>query len=120
MSYDVYLQDPVTSETVSVGRHEEGGTYALGGICEAHLNITWNYAKHFYRTLPIPEGTRFGEWLTGLTGAEVIPHLEKSVAELGTVRDRDYWADTAGNAGYALSILLGWARLHPTAVFESD
>lgn len=29
-----------------------------------------------------------------------------------------YWADTPGNAGYALSILLAWARQHPGATWK--
>ena len=31
-----------------------------------------------------------------------------------------YWASTEGNAGYALSILLGWARMHPDAIWSGD
>jgi len=46
--------------------------------------------------------------------------LQKAISLLGTERDPDYWKATEGNAGYALSILLGWARLHPTAKFGGD
>ena len=31
-----------------------------------------------------------------------------------------YWKPTPGNAGYALNILLGWAREHPDAVWTGD
>ena len=50
--------------------------------------------------------------------ADAIPLLENAVARLGTLRDEDYWQPTDGNAGAALAVLLGWARLHPDAVFH--
>ena len=101
--------------TVEVPRHEDGGTYALGGTTEADLNVTYNYSKHYYRVLGLPEGFRS---LNNMTAAEALPYLEKGVAELGTERSSDYWEPTEGNAGYALSILLGWAKLYPKAVFH--
>ena len=116
MSYDIDLKDE-KGAVVQVGLHEEGGTYVLGGRSEASLNITYNYADFFYTQLDTERGIR---WLYGKTGAECIPRMEKAVAALGTVRDADYWKPTPGNAGYALSILLGWARLHPTAKFDGD
>lgn len=120
MSWDVVLYDPETNTPVSVPNHQEGGTYPVGGTDDAVLNITYNYGRHYYEVLPIEDGESFGTWLNRKTGAEVIPHLERAVALLGTDRDPDYWLDSPGNAGYALSILLAWARLHPTARFESD
>lgn len=39
----------------------------------------------------------------------------------GAIRDGGaYWKPTEGNAGYALNILLGWARMHPEAVWTGD
>lgn len=92
---------------VKVARHEEGGTYALGGIDRAELNVTYNYWPHF----------RFGR-LDGRTAHNTIPMLAYAVRRLGTQRDQDYWAATPGNAGHAASILLGWARQHPDAVWR--
>lgn len=116
MSYDVRLVDPATREPVAVGLHEEGGTYCVGGRDEACLNITYNYSPHYYKA--------FGEGgirsLYGKRAGDCIPDLERAVAMLGTVRASNYWESSAGNAGYALSILLGWARLHPDAVFDGD
>jgi hypothetical protein len=43
MSYDVYLNDSKVGVPVQVERHEEGGTYALGGITEAELNMVIVY-----------------------------------------------------------------------------
>lgn len=41
MSWDIYLDQD--GGTVEVERHEEGGTFALGGTTRAELNITYNY-----------------------------------------------------------------------------
>lgn len=117
MSYDIDLIDPATGVPCDVGRHEEGGTYAVGGITEASLNVTYNYSNFYYERLDPEKGIR---WLYGRRAADCIPAMEKAVAALGTTRDEDYWADTPGNAGFALAILLGWARLHPAAVFQGD
>ena len=57
MSYDISLTDPVTGETLQLDapHHMRGGTYAVGGTTEAHLNVTWNYATHYYRVFtPAP------------------------------------------------------------------
>jgi len=99
-----------------VEAHSEGGTYVVGGISGAELNVTYNYGGFFrdaVEGLKEPglkglDGQRAGDW---------IERLEKAVAQLGTDRDVDYWAKTPGNAGHALSILLGWARQYPSGYF---
>ena len=50
MSYDIYLIDPVTHETIEFDNphHMRGGTYQVGGSSEAWLNITYNYADYYY------------------------------------------------------------------------
>ncbi len=144
MSYDVRLKD-ADDKTVEVEAHEEGGTYAIGGQTEAHLNITYNYAWFYYHFLDKEQGIR---WLYGKQATDCIKRLETAVAELGTKkhhhqdeephRDPDdpslvkfegkafgrqsggYWCDTPGNAGAALKTLLGWAHQHPEAVFDGD
>ena len=117
MSYDIELVDPETRLPVSVPRFAEGGTQAIGGSDEAHLNITYNYAPLFYSALDADDGIR---WLYGKTGKRCAVHLRRAVDKLGTARDEDYWRPTRGNAGYALSILLEWAKQHPGAVFQGD
>ena len=42
MSYDVRLVDE-KGESVTVPRHEDGGTRIVGGTEKAELNITYNY-----------------------------------------------------------------------------
>ena len=115
MSWDIELVCPECGRPVIVDRHAEGGTYAIGGIKEADLNITYNYSKHYYRCLNSENGLRF---LNGKQAKDTIKDLESAVKLLGTKNDSDYWEATAGNAGYALSILLKWAKQYPNAVWK--
>ena len=128
MSFDVSLQYGVV--VAEVASHSEGGTYVAGGSGEAELNITYNYSWFYYMLLDKKEGLR---WLNGKTATDTIERLEKAVDKLGIVKyeatrkvngrhilETDYWAPTPGNAGYALNILLGWAKKHPAAVWEVD
>ena len=111
MSWWIYLEDD-DGKNVTVDRHEEGGTYCMGGTHEAELNVTYNYGVVFRLA-----GLDF-KGLQGMTGADATPILEAAVEKLGTSRFKDYWAPTPGNAGYALSIILRWAQEHPTARFR--
>jgi len=110
------------NRAVLVDSHAEGGTYVLGGTTEAELNITYNYSSMFraagIRLREGDEGHQANDrlfYLHGKTGQESIEPLSRAVEKLGTNRHNDYWKDTAGNAGYALSILLNWAKQHPDA-----
>lgn len=115
MSWSVDLIGP-DGKTCQVDRHSEGGTYAMGGTNYAAMDVTYNYGKIFQ--LAFGEGfAGFREFLNGRKAADVIPGLKGAVEKLGTNRWEDYWAPTPGNAGHALSILLGWAEQHPDAVF---
>lgn len=115
MSYDLGLYE--NSMPVIVDRHEEGGTYVLGGNTKAELNITWNYSKYYYTHLDKEDGLR---WLYGKTGAETVQRLEHVVKILGIESHSDYWKPTPENAGRALDTLLRWARQHPNAVWDGD
>ena len=115
MSWWVYLQDD-NGHPVAVAPHQEGGTYVLGGLSEAELNVTYNYGQHFSDA-----GVELhykGGNLHGKKAKEVVDLLQQAVNKLGTKTSKDYWAPTPGNAGHALSILLSWARQHPEATFE--
>lgn len=121
MSYDIELVDKKTGGIVSAASHTEGGTYAIGGSTCAALNVTYNYAGLFRYALRETDGIR---WLYGKTGKECSRRLQAAIRKLESL-DRsgpfeDYWAPTPGNAARALKILLGWAREHPTAVFQGD
>lgn len=113
MSFDLGLY--YDNEPAPVPRHTEGGVYAVGGITTAELTITYNYSHHFATHLDTEQGI---DWLYGKLAIETIERLEAAVLALGTERDSNYWNSTPGNAGYTLSILLAWARLHPTAVWN--
>jgi hypothetical protein len=103
-----------TEDVHEVDPHGEGGTRLYGGSTDATLNITTNYHKMFVKYL-----NKHGIWWLGGLEAEVtIESLQKAVNDLGTARDTDYWARTPGNAGHALSILLGWARKYPGGVWR--
>jgi hypothetical protein len=115
MSYDISLIKD--GKVVTVPSHLEGGTHVLGGTDEAHLNVTYNYNRQFKKHLDEANGIR---WLYDKKAKDTIKRLEKAVEKLGTERYRDYWEATLGNAGYALSILLKWAKQHPGATWEGD
>lgn len=118
MSYDIRLTDPVTHETLVLDapHHMYGGTYAEGGTCELWLNVTYNYAKHYYRVL----GDKGIRTIYGMTGAESIPVLQAAVDQLADDASDNYWEATEGNAKRALLQLLAMARLRPDGVWDGD
>lgn len=119
MSWWVYLEDD-SGSTVEVERHAEGGTYALGCIPGAELNVTYNYGARFREALPdLAEGSNIlGRMLHDRAASHTIPLLERVVEALGTEQSADYWEDSDGNAGHAAAILLAWAREHPDATWR--
>lgn len=122
MSYWVYLRD-TDGNTLEIPPHSEGGTHVLGGTTDAELNITYNYSGQFAKVnLDFHENDPIGRHgktaVHGKRAGDLIPQLRDAVKTLGTERDENYWNATPGNAGHALSILLGWAELHPDGIFE--
>ena len=115
MSYDIELQDPVTKVTLEP-HHMRGGTYAIGGTTDAHLNVTYNYGKHYYRVM----GEKGIRTIYGMTGAESIPVLTQAIEHLGDDVDDNYWNDTEGNAKRALFQLLALANMRPDGVWSGD
>ena len=82
MSYDIYLRDPITNETLGLDEPHQmrGGTYPIGGESRTHFNITYNYAPILRRVLG-PAGVRT---IYGMTGAESLPLLEAAIDQLAT------------------------------------
>jgi hypothetical protein len=120
MSYDISLLDPVTKKTIEVNSSHmvSGGTYQIGGTKELWLNVTYNYAKIFYRNDVFGEnGIRS---VYGMTGAESIPVLEKAISVLKDDVDHDYWKCTEGNAKQALCGLLAFAKMRPDGIWDGD
>jgi len=118
MSYDIELIDPVTKETLQLDEPHQmkGGTYAIGGTTEAHLNITYNYARFFIATL----GDNGIRSIYGMSGADSIPLLECAISNLGDDVDDDYWNPTEGNAKAALFQLIALAKMRPDGVWAGD
>ena len=118
MSYDIYLNDPITGATIEFEEPHQmkGGTYAIGGTTEAHLNITWNYGGHFRRVL----GDGGIRSIYQKTGADTIPVLQYAAEQLGDDTDEDYWKPTEGNAKAAILQLLAMAKMRPDGVWEGD
>lgn len=118
MSYDIYLADPVTGETLELDNphHMRGGTYAASGTREAWLNITYNYAPHFYALF----GDKGIRWLYGKTAADTLPNLEEAVTLLANDVSDDYWEPTEGNAKSALYGLIALAKMRPDGVWQGD
>ena len=118
MSYDIYLNDPVTKECIELEEKHDlrGGTYAIGGTTQCHLNLTYNYGKHYYKHL----GEKGIRSIYGMTGAESIPILKAAAAKLSDDVDEDYWKPTEGNAKRALLQLVALAQLRPDGVWDGD
>ena len=140
MSYDISLCDPITGETLETESTHmmTGGTYAIGGTRELWLNVTYNYAKWYYRpgVFPVAEGESKGiRTIYGLTGAESIPVLKKAIDTLKKLNEdiseeerielekhgtTGYWMPTKENAIRPLCQLLAIAQMRPDGVWEGD
>lgn len=118
MSYDIFLTDPVTRETIELENIHQirGGTYALKGTQEAWLNITWNYGSTFHRIF----GEKGIRTIYGMTGAESIPIIKSAIAQLKDDVDKDYWKETDGNVKRSLSGLLAFAQMRPDGIWKGD
>lgn len=118
MSYDIYLTDPATSDTIKFAepRLMVGAIHELGGTTQAWVNVTWNYRPHFLRVLG-PNGIRE---IYGKSGAETLPLLQAAIEQLGTDVPSDYFEPTEGNARRALEQLRDLAVLRPDGVWEGD
>lgn len=116
MSYDIYLKNPETEETLTLPFvPPQGGTFSVGSR-DAEFNITYNYGKILYSLFP-DEGIRF---LYGKTAEETTPALVNAIAKLGDDTDPDYWKATEGNVKIALRSLLEMAIALPHGVWDGD
>lgn len=119
MGYRIYLFDS-EGNCVQVPRHNEGtiqqfSADGLAGTTNAEIEITYNYNTIY----TIITGKSLRKLLNGKKARFTIPDLSRVVAVTGTKQyEKDYWADTPGNAGAVIAVLLDWARLHPDAVWE--
>ncbi len=118
MSYDIELQDPVTKETLQLESPHQmrGGTYCVGGTTDAHLNVTYNYATHYYKTM----GEKGIRTIYGMAGADSIEVLENAISKLGDDIDPNYWIPTEGNAKRSLIQLVALAKMRPDGIWDGD
>lgn len=119
MSYDIHLLDPVTKEPIQLDSPHQmkGGTFALGGTTEAHINITYNYWGILSKVLDSEKGIRS---IYGKSASETIPLLKKAITQLQDDVDDDYWKPTEGNVKQALYQLLALANLRPDGIWDGD
>ena len=89
----------------------------MGGSAEAWLNITYNYSPHYYRLMDKEKGIRV---LYGMTGAESIPLLQKTISSLKDDVSDNYWEPTEGNAKRSLCGLLAFAQMRPDGIWDGD
>lgn len=140
MSYDIRLTDPVTKETLHLDTCHQmaGGIYAIGGTDEAYLNITYNYARWYYKPGVFPDkGEESGgiRSIYGLSGADSIPVLQNAISFLGSTAEdlsteealcyvksgaTGYWMPTKANAIRPLYQLLALAKIRPDGVWDGD
>ena len=118
MSYDLALHDPVNGCILELDYLHDmrGGTYAVGGSALAELNITWNYANHYYRVF----GEQGLRTIYGKTGAESIPILQDAISQLADDATDNYWDGTEGNAKRALCQCLAFAQIRPDGIWNGD
>jgi hypothetical protein len=119
MSYDIDLKDPVSKQVIRLDQPHfmHGGTFCLSGTTELSLNITYNYAPHFYRLIDEKEGIRF---IYGKTALETLPILEKAISQLSDDVNDNYWESTEGNAKQALIQLKTMAQMRPDGIWDGD
>lgn len=104
MSFDIdYVNE--NNDTIQLSNKHQcrGGTYALGGMKFASLNITYNYSKFFIKAF----GEKGIQELDGLSINDAKVKIEKAINKLSDEgANNDYWAGTEGNARKALMDLL--------------
>ena len=140
MSYDIYLRDPVSGETLQTDQPHQirGGMYAMGGTREMWLNVTYNYACWYYKpgvfaaTEQESKGIRT---IYGMSGAQSIPVLKEAIKALESMSEdisneerreceeqgaTGYWMPTRQNAIRPLYKLLAFAQIRPDGIWEGD
>lgn len=140
MSYDIYLCDPATKETIEldVPHQIHGGMFAVGGTTELWLNITYNYARWYYMEGVFSEkdGENKGiRTIYGLNGAQSIPILKNAISALESCQEdigederkdyenhglTGYWMPTRANAIKPLYQLLAFAQMRPDGIWDGD
>ena len=150
MSYDIYLKEKSTGETIELpvkhvmtgstycaDYNELAGVFTVRATTEAWLNVTYNYSKYYYDAADGDDRfygeNREGKYanlgirgIYGKTGVESIPMLKDMAEKIQRIADtetevaKDYWDATASNAVKPLYQLLAFAELRPDGVWMGD
>lgn len=105
-----------TDKVLLVPRHFEGAVLEMDGNTAAEVHVTGNYLPIWRRYFEPNEGDRYGIW--GKTGRDLRPTIERAVAELGTIKDKDFWKPSNGNVGAIFDLMLEWIDQLPDGRFE--
>ena len=116
MSYDLYIRKKRSNRTLQLKslHNIHGGTYAIGGTTEAHLNVTYNYGALLRESLKTKDGIYS---LDKKDVKETIPILESAIKYLEEtypiteLPTEDYWAATPLNVKKALVDTVTLAKL---------
>lgn len=121
VSYDIYALHCSQVVQLPAPHTLRGGTYAVEGTTQAHLNVTYNYGPHFVRAFDDERGIRR---LYGMRVSDSLPVLGRAMLCLKSDLTGNYWEATEGNARAALADLaiLGALVLavQPDAVWTGD
>lgn len=109
MSYDIRLEKDGKTVELSQKHDLKGGIYTVGGTTSAELNVTYNYAPHYYRIF----GDKGIRTIYGMTAADSIPVLLSAIRQLKDEATADYWEASEGNARRALVNLVALAASAP-------
>lgn len=140
MSYDIYLEEPSTGETIQFDSPHfmTGGTFNPNGTTDAWLNITYNYADWYYKPGVFAKTTDESKGIRtiyGLSGAESIPVLKNAIHTLENSKEElskeernkyreenisGYWVPEKANAIKPLYQLLAMAQMRPDGVWRGD
>lgn len=149
MSYDLYLRDPVTKETLEVTGHlmyggnipcvEVNGQLVPTTSTEAYLNITYNYAPYYYEAFPGKEDNErqfdadsrdFGitdeqggiRSLNGITGAEAVRLLRQMILRITDKYKPDgkNWIETERDESYYIRRGNPGTKIDPWTVFKEN
>lgn len=118
MSYDISLVDE-KGKTIVMDKphHYLMGNMPIGGETEASMNITYNYAEFFRKTIDKEKGIR---WLYGKKAKDTTEKLVSAIEKLKDDETDNYWDATEGNAKRSLKALLELAKMFPEGVWDGD
>lgn len=126
MSYDVFLQEQETGNTIELTHPYsfQGGTYLQGYRKGAWISVTGNYSETIDEIMSLSSGSNVGlRKLDGYTGKESIHTLLYVLTALTehvdySVPTNNYWEVTPANIAKTLVALIHFATMRPDGIFK--